>query len=159
MKLISRQEAQEQGLTHYFTGKPCKTSGHVAKRFVSSFACAECVPVSMRNWRVKDREAYKIRNRRRYADRRDKVLVLLGNKCACCGKKQKEFLTIDHKNNDGAAHRRSLSKSRGGATWRMFMWALHQPVALVKKTLQILCWDCNCSRGVYGYCPCQQGAK
>jgi hypothetical protein len=40
MDIISRAEAKAQGLTHYFTGKPCK-NGHVAKRLVAG-ACVEC---------------------------------------------------------------------------------------------------------------------
>ena len=39
---ISRQQAKEQGLKHYFTGKPCK-HGHVDIRQVSSESCMECL--------------------------------------------------------------------------------------------------------------------
>ncbi len=42
MQLLSRKEAIEQGLTHYFTGKPCP-HGHVAHRFVISYGCTACV--------------------------------------------------------------------------------------------------------------------
>jgi hypothetical protein len=41
MEIISRDQAKELGLAHYFTGKPCKR-GHIAERFVSSFGCSEC---------------------------------------------------------------------------------------------------------------------
>lgn len=41
MDVITRSQAIEQGLTHYFTGKPCPR-GHIAQRFVSSFGCVEC---------------------------------------------------------------------------------------------------------------------
>ena len=34
------------------------------------------------------------------------VLNAYGNKCQCCGETEPWFLTIDHKNNDGAAGRR-----------------------------------------------------
>jgi len=44
MKLISRKEAKEQGLTHYFTGKECKR-GHVSKRYVSTRKCFQCCPI------------------------------------------------------------------------------------------------------------------
>lgn len=37
-KLITRKEAREQGLTHYFTGKPCK-NGNLAQRGVTSPQC------------------------------------------------------------------------------------------------------------------------
>lgn len=38
---ITRWEAKEQGLVHYFTGRPCK-HGHTTNRYVSSGRCAEC---------------------------------------------------------------------------------------------------------------------
>lgn len=41
MKLISRQEAREQGAFRYYTGKPC-CRGHVTDRLVSNFACVAC---------------------------------------------------------------------------------------------------------------------
>ena len=41
MKIISLQEAKEQGLSRYFTGVPCK-EGHVEERSVSSRSCLEC---------------------------------------------------------------------------------------------------------------------
>jgi len=40
MKIISRKEAKENGLTRYFTGKSCK-HGHIAERFIS-YGCVEC---------------------------------------------------------------------------------------------------------------------
>jgi hypothetical protein len=39
--LISRKEALEKGLKHYFTGKPCK-KGHIDIRYASVGKCAEC---------------------------------------------------------------------------------------------------------------------
>jgi hypothetical protein len=39
--IINRQDAIEQGLKHYFTGKPCKY-GHVAQRQVSNKGCETC---------------------------------------------------------------------------------------------------------------------
>lgn len=41
MKIVSRNDAREQGLTRYFTGKPCK-HGHVAQRDVANATCTEC---------------------------------------------------------------------------------------------------------------------
>tara|TARA_R110002020_G_C16216027_1_gene767334 strand:- start:533 stop:1414 length:882 start_codon:yes stop_codon:yes gene_type:complete len=38
---ISRSDAIENGLTRYFTGKPCPY-GHISERMVSSYACCEC---------------------------------------------------------------------------------------------------------------------
>ena len=39
--IVTLKEAREQGLTRYFTGKPCK-NGHVSERFVSCAVCCEC---------------------------------------------------------------------------------------------------------------------
>ena len=41
MDIISKKDALAQGLTHYFTGKPCKR-GHDSKRFASNGKCCEC---------------------------------------------------------------------------------------------------------------------
>lgn len=41
MLIITREEAQEQGLTKYFTGKPCK-HGHLAERYTVNTRCSVC---------------------------------------------------------------------------------------------------------------------
>jgi hypothetical protein len=41
MMIISRKEAQAQGLTRYFTGKPCG-KGHVSERLTYNWMCAKC---------------------------------------------------------------------------------------------------------------------
>jgi hypothetical protein len=40
--LISREAAYTQGLTRFYTGKPCK-QGHIAQRYVSGGACVDCM--------------------------------------------------------------------------------------------------------------------
>lgn len=45
--LISRKEAKEQGLKHYFTGIPC-IQGHISNRLVSCCKCVDCCNV----WRI-----------------------------------------------------------------------------------------------------------
>ena len=41
MDIITRKDALAQGLTHYFTGKPCKR-GHIAARYAKTGNCVEC---------------------------------------------------------------------------------------------------------------------
>lgn len=41
MEIITRQQAKEQGLARYFTGKPCK-HGHISEKTVSGGSCVEC---------------------------------------------------------------------------------------------------------------------
>ncbi|MCP4802279.1 MAG: hypothetical protein GY891_05390 [Bacteroidetes bacterium] len=42
MDEISRKEARNNGLRHYFTGKPCK-HGHIDKRYTNNSKCCKCV--------------------------------------------------------------------------------------------------------------------
>jgi len=55
-KIISRKEAKEQGLTNYFTGKPCK-NGHISIRNVISKICYECQKINKKKYQKT--EAYK----------------------------------------------------------------------------------------------------
>ena len=70
----THQEARRQGVTYYFTGKPCK-HGHVCERFASSKACKQCVYKRNRERTIKEDywidygdEAYK--EKKREASRR-----------------------------------------------------------------------------------------
>jgi hypothetical protein len=54
-ELISLQQARSEGLTHYFTGKPCKR-GHVAIRNVICRQCLECSKVHATGYREKTKK-------------------------------------------------------------------------------------------------------
>lgn len=67
MDIITRKQAQEQGLLRYFTGKPCK-HGHVAERHVSSRGCLSCSCSSAKKFysaKLKDDADFQERNRKR----------------------------------------------------------------------------------------------
>ena len=67
MDIITRKQAQEQGLTHYFTGKPCK-HGHLAQRLVSNRGCCLCGCANARksyDARLKGNASFQKRNRDR----------------------------------------------------------------------------------------------
>ena len=75
------------------------------------------------------------------------VLNHYGGKCECCGEDQYEFLAIDHKNGDGAKHRKETG--------------LHSMVSYIIKNnfpdrFRILCHNCNQAIGHYKYCPHQK---
>lgn len=79
---------------------------------------------------------------------RDRVFAAYGGPvCVCCGESHREFLQIDHVNNDGASHRRTEK----GAT-ALYSW-------LVKRNFpvgfQVLCVNCNFAKSAYGRCPHQ----
>ena len=67
--------------------------------------------------------------------------------CACCGENNYEFLTVDHIDGGGAQHRRENGYHPGNST---YSWILKNNFP---EGFRILCWNCNSSRGVYGYCP------
>jgi len=97
-----------------------------------------------------ERKGYK----KRYAqDLKTKVIVHYGGKCACCGESNLAFLTIDHVNNDGAEHRKQISSCRGGS--RFYQWLIKNNFPEEPK-LQVLCWNCNHAKEIYGICPHQK---
>ena len=78
-----------------------------------------------------------------YQKRRLTVLDKYGSRCDCCGISDKLFLTVDHRNGDGAKDRKN---------YKGFLKRLYDlPVDFVNYRL--LCWNCNTAYGIYGYCP------
>ncbi len=89
---------------------------------------------------------------------KETVLATYGGKCAICGETHIECLTIDHSFNDGAEWRRSFLDKKSnrdrtgnhGQSFYHFLRANNFPKDL---GLRVLCWNCNCSIGLYGYSP------
>lgn len=71
-EVISYSIAKSRGLTHYFTGKPCK-HGHIALRLVSAHRCLECHNADVAKWRSKNR-AKENATTRRWRERNPKAL-------------------------------------------------------------------------------------
>ncbi len=67
-------------------------------------------------------------------------------RCACCNEQNIEFLCIDHINGGGRQHRKQLIKS--GIT--PYLWLVRNDFP---EGYRVLCWNCNSSLGLYGYCP------
>jgi hypothetical protein len=83
---------------------------------------------------------------RTIAQRRLKIKHLViehyGGRCACCGESIFEFLTIDH-----IAGRKKGDRIRGERLYRK-LFKLKYP-----KGYQVLCWNCNAAKGLFGECP------
>lgn len=69
-KCLSAREAFDNGLTRYFTGKPCKR-GHIAERMVANGVCYECLSANtqrrrdaVKEWRKKNPERVADQDRR-----------------------------------------------------------------------------------------------
>jgi hypothetical protein len=69
--------------------------------------------------------------------------------CACCGETNLDFLTLDHVNGDGAQKRADGALT--GAT--SYSW-LKRRAFPDRDQFQVLCFNCNCAKGVRGGCPC-----
>jgi len=115
---------------------------------------------SIKRWEQKNRKhylavkkAYRDKNRDRLNKKRSEygkkcrleAIAYYGGKCACCGEIIEEFLTIDHIKGGGTQHRKKV-----GNGWAFHAWLKRNDYP---KGYRVLCWNCNCSRGAYGYCP------
>lgn len=74
------------------------------------------------------------------------VIAGYGGKCVCCGETTYEFLTFDHVNNDGAAHRKEI----GNGTEKIMRWIIANDYP---DSIAVRCWNCNCAREYFGVCP------
>ena len=82
---------------------------------------------------------------------KEQVFKQYGELCACCGENNKSFLTLDHINNNGAAHRRELGGGRSTSTDKTWRWLVNNEFP---EGFQILCYNCNCGkRDNGGVCP------
>ena len=65
MQIITRQEAAQQGLSRFFTGKPCK-HGHVSERYTRGNQCAVCSNLRAIQYGKENKEATRRRSRKFY---------------------------------------------------------------------------------------------
>lgn len=82
--------------------------------------------------------------------RRLRVLGAYGGVCACCGETEYAFLTIDHTNNDGAEHRKSVPAPK------IIVWLEKNGYP---EGFQVLCWNCNAAKEFHGGCPHQDNPR
>lgn len=91
---------------------------------------------------------YRIRDLQHRKEVRRLFLKMYGGRCSCCGETKEEFLTIEHKNGQVKG-----KKEVGIVAYRLATKEYRPDLYC------ILCWNCNCSRGRYGYCPHQLNAE
>jgi hypothetical protein len=73
--------------------------------------------------------------------------------CACCGEDHIEFLTIDHVNGGGNAHRRSIGNGRTASGDVFYYWLRDNNYP---PGFQVLCHNCNHAKTACGGCPHQR---
>jgi len=80
---------------------------------------------------------------------REKIFSHYGKYCVCCGEENLEFLTIDHISNDGADHRKKITKAAGVTIYK---WLTNNNFP---PGFQTLCFNCNQAKhSNKGSCPC-----
>jgi hypothetical protein len=70
-EIITKQEARNGGLKHYFTGKLC-SKGHLAKRHMTG-TCVECAKIALAAWTARNPEKTRARLARYYAAHPERV--------------------------------------------------------------------------------------
>lgn len=100
-------------------------------------------------WRQANREHMRAYGRRRAVKLRAEVLAAYGDACACCGETTEEFLTLDHIDGGGTAHRR--------ATWGKVYDQVKREG--FPPGYRILCWNCNWAYRLMDDCPHNETAR
>lgn len=98
------------------------------------------------------KEKERLRLKKYWSDLKNRVFSHYskdGVLCNCCGEKNIAFLTLDHIENDGAEHRKKI----GRGFYTTLTWIKNNDFP---KGFQVLCYNCNQAKKVYGVCPHKQ---
>ena len=108
--------------------------------------CKECRKKYQQGRRPRDNALA----RARYQRLRIECLIAYSGdppRCACCDENHLEFLAIDHVAGNGNQERKELGIAAGKA------WYRHLRESGFPPGYRVLCHNCNCAHGFYGYCP------
>lgn len=87
--------------------------------------------------------------------RKQEIYNHLGDHCKCCGETNKYCLTVDHILNDGAKERLATNGKNCGSSGSDRIYLLLKRNNFDQTRYQILCFNCNASKGFHGYCQHQ----
>ena len=100
--------------------------------------------------RQRHQETWRRHNAESRARLRAEMFAAYGSNCTCCGEDRVGFLTLDHINRDGAAHRRAVGGSRTGST-RQILFDLKKRGW--PEGFRIMCMNCNWATRFGAECP------
>lgn len=122
-------------------GKPADSKG-------APSYCRLCWNARQREWNKRNPVRHAAINKKIRIKRKQEVIDAYGGKCACCQETTYEFLTIDHINGGGRKHLQDIKRIHG---LHFYTWLRNNNFP--KTDFRLLCWNCNCALGHYGYCP------
>lgn len=107
MEIVSREDAIKQGLTHFFTGKPCKV-GHISKSYVKGRRCFECAKIAAREVK-REKSSIKPENYRYELTKEERLLRSINKRKEYVVKNIDKIREIKRKNK--AKHSEKYKKS------------------------------------------------
>lgn len=99
-------------------------------------ACLHLTPIVLTS---KQMSVYRLKQR---------IIAAYGGQCKCCGEFELPFLSVDHINGGGKKHRQQCG---GGSNFYYWLQRNNYPPGF-----QVLCHNCNHTKGSYGMCPHQK---
>lgn len=120
--------------------------------------CKICHGAVSKRWLMANRKLTSNRVRARQKQLRLEILrhYCKGDpycQCPGCDVREPSFLTLDHINNDGAAHRRAIAKKHGrnAGSGTVLLWIKRNGFP---SGFQVLCYNCNCGKQYSGKGKC-----
>ena len=119
-------------------------------------SCKACYRAKTREWNTlkrtpEVRAAWDKAKKVRKAQLKDAAFAAYGGyRCSCCGETERDFLSLDHIENDGAKWRMEQFGSKLAAGTRTYwrLMKLGYPAGF-----QVLCMNCNWGKRKTGICP------
>lgn len=141
----------------YYIGSLCKRNHKYMERneslrYKKNSGCVQCE----KEYSLKYREKRILYNKEWRQILRLEVFTHYSNgtpKCNCCGESYIEFLTINHIKGGGHKQRKILNIRSG---WVFYQWLRKNNYP---KNYRVLCYNCNCAIGFFGYCPHEEKKK
>ena len=118
--------------------------------------CKQCIKAHVKAYADRNRLKVLTAAKKYGADKRKRIKEATfaaygGYVCACCGETERNFLTLDHVNNDGASQRRAMYGSRNAAGYVTYAWLFRKGFP---AGYQVLCMNCNHGKRMNnGVCP------
>lgn len=110
----------------------------------------ETIRIYKRGWCAKNKKRNREYHKEYCENLRFSILAVLSDgqpKCSCCSENKVEFLTIDHIDRKGIKYGKNKDLK---TIQQFFLWLIHNNFP---EGYRVLCYNCNCSLGHYGYCP------